>query len=322
MHVTLGGAVAANIHGKNHWRRGSFGEHVAAVTVLDDAGERREVLPGTPEMDGLVGGYGAAGPVVEVALRLKPVETGYFDVLAFALSSLEPTLEALDRDKDDWEYLVAWVDCFPGGRSLGRSVVHYANHAKAEQTGGRKGLDLATQELPSTVFGVVPKSLVSRALGLFTFDLGMQGVDFAKFLAAKVIGKSRDLQPLVAFNFLLDSIPDWRRAYLPGGFIQYQLFVPKESALKVFTRAIELQHEIGAVSYLGVLKRHRKDRFPNAYTPDGFSLALDFPVNAGNAERLIRLCRRLDTLVREAGGSVYRAKDCVGSFERARGAGA
>ena len=145
----------------------------------------------------------------------------------------------------------------------------------------------------------------------------MRAVNLGKFLAGRLSGTHRYRQTLAGFNFLLDALPNWRNVYLPGGFIQYQLFVPKERALAVMTEAIRLQHKLGVVSYLGVLKRHRLDPLPNGYTPDGYSLALDFPVTRRNAQRLIALCRRCDELVREAGGKVYRAKDCVGSWERA-----
>jgi len=142
-------------------------------------------------------------------------------------------------------------------------------------------------------------------------------VNAGKFLAGRAIGPHRYRQTLAAFNFLLDVLPEWRNVYRPGGFIQYQLFVPKERALQAMSEAIRLQHRLGVVSYLAVVKRHRLDPSPNGYTPDGFSLALDFPVTSRNASRLIALCRRYDALVREAGGKVYRAKDCVGSWERA-----
>jgi len=111
--------------------------------------------------------------------------------------------------------------------------------------------------------------------------------------------------------------------YRPGGFIQYQLFVPKERAKEVLSEALQLQHRHGVVSYLGVLKRHRPDRFSGPtrtrYIVDGWSLALDFPVTVENAPRLIALCRAYDDLLAACGGGLYKAKDCVGSVERMAG---
>ncbi|MCC6128888.1 MAG: FAD-binding oxidoreductase [Acidobacteria bacterium] len=318
MFVTMGGAVSANIHGKNHYKRGSFCEHLEAITAAGPGGELIRIPKDDPRLEEFVAAYGARGPIVEIELGMKRIETGYFDVEGFTLPSLSETLAAFESGKETWEYQVAWIDCYPSGADLGRSAVHVANHTPAGEIPAGKGFDLADQEVPGTIAGIVPKGLLAQVLALFTFDLGMHAVNTGKFWAGKLLGHTRYRQPLVHFNFLLDSIPDWRRAYRPLGFIQYQIFVPKERGLDVLTEAIKLQHRLGVVSYLGVLKRHRADRFRNAYTPEGYSLALDFPVTRSNSAALIQLCRTYDRLVAEAGGKVYRAKDCVGSFERSQ----
>jgi len=141
-----------------------------------------------------------------------------------------------------------------------------------------------------------------------------------KYAAHRLQGRHTTRESLVQYSFLLDFVPDWRDMYRPGGFIQYQLFVPKERALEALTEAIRLQHRHGVVSYLGVVKRHRADRYPGptrtTYVKDGYSLALDFPVTERNSPRLIALCRALDELVARSGGGLYKAKDCVGSVER------
>jgi FAD/FMN-containing dehydrogenase len=316
MFVSMGGAVSANIHGKNHYKRGSFAEHLESITVLDSGGRLDRISKEDPRLHDFVAAYGEGGPIVEIELKLKKIETGYFDVEGFTLPNLKETLEAFEAGKETWEYQVAWIDCYASGSNLGRSAVHLANHTPPGETPAGKGLDLDTQEMPGKIAGIVPKGLLAEVLGFFTFDMGMHAVNVGKFWSGRLLGHTKYRQPLVHFNFLLDSIPDWRRAYRPLGFIQYQIFVPKEPALRVLSEAILLQHRFGAISYLGVLKRHRADRFRNAYTPEGYSLALDFPVTRQNGSALIHLCRTLDSLVAEAGGKVYRAKDCVGSYER------
>jgi FAD/FMN-containing dehydrogenase len=144
----------------------------------------------------------------------------------------------------------------------------------------------------------------------------MRAVNAAKYLVANLAGRTDFRQSLVAYSFFLDYLPGWNEVYRPGGFIQYQLFVPKERAEEAFARAIRLQHEHGAVSSLAVMKRHRADSFPRSYASDGFSLALDFPVTRRNSGPLLRLCRAYDRLLLEVGGRIYKAKDCVGSYER------
>ncbi len=314
MHVTLGGAVAVNVHGKNGWRRGALADHVLELAVLRRSGEVERIARDDLRFAGLVGNFRAEEPIVEVALRLKKVATGYLDVEGFATPDLASTLRALDEAKDSWEYVVAWTDCFARGAPLGRSVVHLANE-HLQRNGEGSGFSEAEQ-LADVKTGPLPIPVMLLGLRLTAKGPQMRAVNAAKYLAGRLAGRTHFRQSLVAYSFLLDYLPGWNEVYRPGGFIQYQLFVPKEIAEKAFTRAIRLQHEHGAVSSLAVMKRHRADTFPRAYASDGFSLALDFPVTRGNSERLIRLCRAYDRLLLEVGGRVYKAKDCVGSFER------
>lgn len=158
--------------------------------------------------------------------------------------------------------------------------------------------------------GLVPKSVVWRVLRGLNRRAGMRLLNGAKHHASRLLGNGKPhLQSLVAFSFLLDYVPNWRWAYLPGGFIQYQSFIPKEHAREVFRRQIAMQQEAGLESFLGVLKRHRPDRFLFSHAVDGYSLALDFKVTQGNWPRLQALAHRMNDLVLEAGGRFYLAKD-------------
>jgi FAD/FMN-containing dehydrogenase len=314
MHVTLGGAIAVNVHGKNGWRRGTIGDHVESVTVLRPGGRLEEILSGTGAMGEIVGNDRMEDPIVEVSLRLKRVRSGYLDVEGFATKDLATTLDALDGAKEDWEYVVGWMDCWAQGRRLGRSVLHVANEHVAA-SGENAGLSVAEQ-VADVRAGPLPAPLLLLGLRLTARGPQMRLVNKAKFLAGRLAGRARYRQSLVAYSFLLDYVPGWNEAYRPGGFIQYQLFVPKQRAEEAFARALVLQQEAGVVSSLAVVKRHRADPSPRGYAPDGFSLALDFPVTRGNAGRLVRLCRAFDRILLETGGRAYRAKDCVGTVER------
>jgi decaprenylphospho-beta-D-ribofuranose 2-oxidase len=116
-------------------------------------------------------------------------------------------------------------------------------------------------------------------------------------------------QSLVAFSFLLDYVPDWRKAYEPGGFIQYQTFIPKEHAKAVFAEQVRLQQEYKLESFLGVLKRHRPDKFLFSHAVDGYSMALDFKVTAKNRVRLWEMAHKMNDLTLKHGGRFYFAKD-------------
>jgi FAD/FMN-containing dehydrogenase len=314
MNVTLGGAVAVNVHGKNGWKRGTFGDHLESVSLLRPDGRIEEVGAGSAALADVVGNTRAADPVVEVALHLKKLSSGYLDVEGFATKDLAATLAGIDGAKDDWEYVVGWMDCWASGRALGRSAVHVAREHVPEP-GEPTGLSVEEQ-VADIRTGPLPVPLLLLGLKLTARGPQMRFVNAAKFLAGRLAGRTRYRQSLVAYSFLLDYIPGWNEAYRPGGFIQYQLFVPKEKAEEAFARALVLQQEAEVVSSLAVVKRHRADASPRGYAPDGFSLALDFPVTRGNAGRLLRLCRAFDRVLLETGGRAYRAKDCVGTVDR------
>jgi decaprenylphospho-beta-D-ribofuranose 2-oxidase len=314
MHVTLGGAVAMNVHGKNGWKKGTIGDHVESVSILRGGGRVEEIARGTPAFDDVIGNWRRPDPIVEVALKLKKVASGYLDVEAFVAPDLAATLAGLDGAKESWDYLVGWMDCWSSGKSLGRTVLHVANeHAPRE--GEPRGLTVEEQ-VADIHMGPLPAPVLLLGLKLTAGGPQMRLVNLAKYTASAVHGRQRYRQSLVAYSFLLDYLPGWNEAYRPGGFIQYQLFVPKNAAESAFAKALRLQHECGVVSSLAVIKRHRADKFPRGYALDGFSLAMDFPVTRRNASRLVALCRAFDALLLECGGRAYKAKDCVGSVER------
>ena len=141
--------------------------------------------------------------------------------------------------------------------------------------------------------------------------LGWRAVCAAKYRAATLSKERTYRQSLAAFSFLLDYIPGWKNAYLPGGLIQHQSFVPKESAEQVFRAQLEICAKAGLPSYLAVLKRHRPDPFLLSHGVDGYSLALDFKVTRANRTALWRLIRDLARPVADAGGRFYPAKDAA-----------
>jgi decaprenylphospho-beta-D-ribofuranose 2-oxidase len=149
-----------------------------------------------------------------------------------------------------------------------------------------------------------------RVFKKFCNRTGMRFLNWAKYKSSKTLGNGKPHpQSLVAFSFLLDYVPNWRNAYLPYGFIQYQCFVPKEQARRVFARLVEMQQAEKLESFLGVMKRHRPDRFLFSHAVDGYSLALDFKVTRRNWQRLQALCHRMNDVVLEAQGRFYFAKD-------------
>jgi FAD/FMN-containing dehydrogenase len=202
------------------------------------------------------------------------------------------------------------MDCFARDEELGRGLIHQADYLpEGADPMPAQSLRVANQELPDTLFGLIPKSMMWRFMRPFVNNTGVRLVNAAKFTASRLSSGHKHRESHAGFAFLLDYVPNWKRAYGPGGLVQYQSFVPKERAREVFRGQLALQQRHGLPSYLGVFKRHRPDDFLMTHSVDGYSLALDFKVTDQNRERLWRLAAEMDRLVVAAGGRFYFAKD-------------
>jgi len=315
MAPTIGGCLAMNVHGKNNWTRGTIGDHCLELDLLlPDGGKLTMSRERDPELfRAVIGGFGQLGVITRARLRLKRVQSGLIHAKAVAARNLGELLRQLDEAKDDWEYVVGWLDAFAGGSRLGRGLLHFARHVTAdEDPEALASLDPTGQDLPATILGIIPKSVMWRLMKPSTNRLGMRAINLAKYVHGATIADGAEYrQSLAAFSFLLDYVPNWKRAYLPGGLIQHQSFVPAAAAENVFARQLELCRRRHMPSFLGVLKRHRPDDFLLSHAVDGFSLALDFPVTASRRAELWQLVAELAEPVVAAGGRFYAAKDAA-----------
>lgn len=324
MFPTMGGCVAMNIHGKNCFKAGPFGDHLLELDLLTAGGDLRTLSrEREPELfRAVVAGLGLLGAVTRVKLRMKKVESARLKVIPIRTPTLKAMFDCFDERLERSDYLVGWVDCFAGGAGLGRGLVHQANYlSAAEDPAGTKLFGPEHQELPPSVMGV-PRSLVWRFMKFFTNDAGMRAVNAVKYLLPEKLGGDGSfLEPHVAFAFLLDYVPNWRLAYGDAGFIQYQVFLPDATAREALPAVLERCRRRGIVSYLGVFKRHRPDEFLLSHGLDGWSMAMDFRRPRDPAP-LLALANELADLVNEAGGRFYAAKDSVLDAARfARGYG-
>jgi decaprenylphospho-beta-D-ribofuranose 2-oxidase len=309
MYPTMAGALGMNIHGKNNPQVGTLGEHVEEMEVVMTSGTVRTLRRDDPLMKAVISGFGTLAAISRVKLKLKHVHSGDLQVLPLSCRNWDEQFEAFEKYVPIADYQVSWIDCFGRGAGSGRGQFHAAWYGN-EPSECPGSLRQDHQDLPDSIMGLFPKSMVWRILKLFNTNMGMQLVNSMRHHASRLKGDGRmHSQSLVGFSFLLDYVPNWRNAYLPGGFIQYQSFVPKEHAARVFARQVELQQEAGLESYLGVLKQHRPDDFLISHAVDGFSLALDFKITPGRHDRLYALAHKMNDLVLEAGGRFYLAKD-------------
>jgi decaprenylphospho-beta-D-ribofuranose 2-oxidase len=299
--VTIGGAIAADVHGKNHHVAGSFAMHVPSFDLLLPGGELRTVTrQSDPELFwATAGGMGLTGLIVRATVQLKRVATSRVRVDTVRTADIDETMAVLAEHDRAYGYTVAWSDCLATGGRLGRSVITSGDFAelgdlpaaaKADPFAFRPGARLG---LPDRF----PPGLINR----YTVALANEAL-YRKAPRQR----QGELQTIGTFFHPLDGIRNWNRAYGPGGFRQYQYVVPfgQEAAVR---RSFEMVAAAHAPSFVTVLKRFGEGdpgllSFPMA----GWTLALDFPARTPG---LAGLLDRLDELVVEAGGRVYLAKD-------------
>lgn len=304
MFTTVGGALAMNIHGKNHFKEGSLAEHVVELDILVADGKVLTLTPNDELFNIVIGSAGLLCAVTRIVLTMHPVKSGELKVVPIHCKNWQAQFQTFEDHGSDSDYLVGWVDCFAKGRQAGRGIIHKANYADATND----TLNLQSQSLPTRIAGIIPKSSAWKFLKPLNNRTGMRFLNAAKHFAGKLHTKPYN-QSLVAFSFLLDYVPGWQKAYEPCGFIQFQPFVPRAKAPEVFQKLIEMQQEAKMENFLAVLKRHKPDPFLISYALDGYSLAMDFKVYPGRWKELESLCQKMTEIVLDAGGKFYWAKD-------------
>jgi FAD/FMN-containing dehydrogenase len=319
MKTTLGGCLSANIHGKNNFQVGPIGEHVLEFTAMLPTGALVTCSPkkNADLFYALISGLGMLGVFTSIALKMKPIHSGLISVDARPVPDLNRHLGDLLENAPHYDYIVGWLETFAGGKSLGRGQIHAARNLKeGEDPNAGQTMQLAYQHLPDRLFGVMPKSVLHYFMNPFVNNLGWRAINIAKYISAQRRHTFR--QSHAAFHFLLDYVPDWERSFGRGGLIQYQSFLPKETAEEAWRAMIQLSHRRGLPSYLGVTKRHRPDQFLLTHSLDGFSLAMDFKVTDRNRAGLNAMLQEFDRIVLDAGGRFYFAKNSETTADSAR----
>jgi decaprenylphospho-beta-D-ribofuranose 2-oxidase len=302
--VTVGGAIAADVHGKNHHVAGSFASHVTSFDILFPGAERGEPHTVTPQADpdlfwATAGGMGLTGFITRATIQLKRVESSLVKVETVKTRDIDETMAVLAEHDRKYGYTVAWSDDLAAGRSLGRSVVTSGDFAALADLDDRQRSDPFRFDPRARIAapGYFPPGLMNR------HSIRLANV---AWYAKAPRHRKDELQTISRFFHPLDGIRNWNRVYGPGGFRQYQYVLPfgAEDAVR---RSFEMVSARRAPSFVTVLKRFgQADPGLLSFPAPGWTLALDFPARTPGLGPLLD---ELDKLVVANGGRVYLAKD-------------
>lgn len=294
-YVSLGGAIANDVHGKNHHIAGTFGCHVRAFELLRSDGTR---LVCTPEQNvemfcATIGGLGLTGVMVWAEIQLKKVANSAINMETIKYDNLAEFFQLTAESDADYEYTVAWIDCLATGEHLGRGHFMRGNHAGASQKRPVK------RSLPLAVPIDPPVSLIN-AFSLKLFN--------ALYYNRQRTKKQFSTVHYDPFFYPLDGVKNWNRVYGPKGFLQYQFVVPVENSELAIKETLERISAANSGSFLAVLKVFGDRPSPGmlSFPRPGATLALDFPFQG---EKTHTLFNQLDEVVVQAGGAIYPAKD-------------
>jgi FAD/FMN-containing dehydrogenase len=300
--ITVGGAIANDIHGKNHHVAGTFGCHVIAFELLRSDGDRLICTPdsNTELFKATIGGLGLTGLITWAEFTLKKVNNAWIEMESIKFEGIEEFLELSEDSDDDWEYTVSWIDCVAQGKGMGRGIFMRGNHSPASV------LSRKVHDDPKVTAPFDCPNLMLNSLSIKAFNAVYYGKQRTK--------KSRTRVHYDPFFYPLDAVNDWNRIYGKRGFFQYQFVIPFKGGLETMNEILRMITASKQGSFLAVIKTFGSKSSPGmmSFPRPGITLALDFP-NRGDST--LQLFKELDAVVDAAGGLLYPAKDARMSSE-------
>ncbi len=295
--ITVGGAIAANVHGKNHHKEGCFCGHVIELNLMlpDGSEVKCSRIENRDIFDATCGGMGLTGVILNATFQLKPITTAYIREETILAKDLDHIMHLFNQS-EDWTYSVAWIDCLAGGRHMGRSVMMRGEHATVDE------LELPDRRDP---LHLQPRIKLNVPFSFPSFALNTLSVKAFNFTIYNSYANHTFITDYDRFFYPLDSIHNWNRIYGRRGFTQYQFVLPRSVSHRGLIRILERISKSGMGSFLAILKLFGKQNDLISFPRAGYTLALDFPLR----KAMFPLLDELDRIVLDFGGRIYMAKD-------------
>jgi FAD/FMN-containing dehydrogenase len=300
-YITLGGAIAADIHGKNHHKEGCFGQYVMSIKLLNEFGDYVECSRHTNYelFKQTVGGMGLTGVIISASFSLKKIETAFIKQRSRKARNLSEAMQIFS-ETENYTYSVAWVDCLSGGNSLGRSLVMSGEHANLNDIQKYKiSNPLKLHSEPKLNVPIFMPAWLLNKYSVRAFNFLYYNKQFKKSIDTVI-----HYDP---YFYPLDAINNWNRIYGRPGFTQYQFVLPPESSFNGLKEIFKRIAQSGEGSFLAVLKTMGAQNTDSvmSFPFPGYTLALDFKIS----DKVFKLLNELDTIVAEHKGRLYLAKD-------------
>jgi FAD/FMN-containing dehydrogenase len=298
--VTMGGAIASDVHGKNHHKDGSFSSFVRSFKILTASGD---ILECSRENNSdlfwaTVGGMGLTGFILESEIQLKKIDSPYISSKAVKLRNISELFDKFEQYDGEYLYSVAWMDIVATGKKYGRNVLLLGNHSSLDELPLSLKQRSAGKYIEKKIS--VPFEIPFSTLNKVTISL----FNSIYYMSAR---NRENYQHYDKYFYPLDSILNWNHIYSKSGLIQYQLNIPEDRGKEAVDKILHKVVAFGGGSFLAVLKKMGNQEGILSFPFKGYTLSMDFPVKKG----VIEMCRQLDEIVLDYGGRTYLTKDSI-----------
>lgn len=318
MDITVGGAISNNVHGKDSYKMGNFGNHVISLQILSESGEIIEIdkTKNRELFLSIIGGLGLIGIITKVKLQLTKIYSPFVKSLNKLSKNINQTIEIFENSKDDFDFSVAWSDCFASNNNLGRGFVSLAKWSNVKNVISKKKL---IQEIKKGntkskfIFNILPSNTTWAILKYFANRNSFKLFNnlFYNYLSIKheINYLSPKYELFNKFNFIHNKLPDIKNINKPHGFLEFQPLLPRKNIEHNIKQIIKLCKQFKFESILCGIKLHSPDDFYLSYQLDGYSIGIDIQLKGKKKKDIYSFSKELNNLVSEANGKMYLAKD-------------